>query len=79
MLISAMLLIFGALRLARFNTQVVGYDKDFFRGLPIPASAVTISAFILTYYKEGTSLSGVAAALLAPDGCCSFNTDGDNN
>lgn len=66
MLISAMPMVFGALRLARFNTQLVGYDKDFFRGLPIPASAVTISAFILTYCSSGIALHGTEASLLAP-------------
>ncbi|MBI4810331.1 MAG: CDP-diacylglycerol--serine O-phosphatidyltransferase, partial [Ignavibacteriales bacterium] len=40
MLISAMPMIFGALRLARFNVQLIGYDKDFFKGLPIPAMAI---------------------------------------
>ncbi|MBI3765833.1 MAG: CDP-diacylglycerol--serine O-phosphatidyltransferase [Ignavibacteriales bacterium] len=53
MLISAMLMVFGAMRLARFNAQLVGYDKDFFKGLPIPAAALTISSFVLTFYHEG--------------------------
>jgi len=66
MLISSMPMVFGALRLARFNTQLVGYDKDFFRGLPIPATAVTLSAFVLTYAAEGTALHGLEASLLAP-------------
>lgn len=66
MLISAMPMVFGALRLARFNTQLVGYDKDFFRGLPIPAIAVTISAFVLTYYSDGAVLHGTEASVLAP-------------
>ena len=66
MLISAMPLIFGALRLARFNTQLIGYDKDFFRGLPIPATAVTVSAFTLSFYKDGIPLNGLESSLLAP-------------
>jgi CDP-diacylglycerol---serine O-phosphatidyltransferase len=66
MLISSMPMIFGALRLARFNTQLVGYDKDFFRGLPIPASAVTIASFVLTYAGVDGSLNGLESALLAP-------------
>jgi len=68
-LISSLLLIFGGLRLARFNTQLVGFDKEFFVGLPIPASALTIAAYVLKYGKEN-ALSGLyelhptAAALL---------------
>lgn len=66
MLISAMFMIFGAFRLARFNTQLVGYDKDYFKGLPIPAAAVTIAAFILTFSADGTGLHGLEASLLTP-------------
>jgi len=66
MLVSAMPLILGALRLARFNTQLVGYDKEYFRGLPIPATAVTIGAFVLQNLQEGNTLTGLPAALLAP-------------
>jgi CDP-diacylglycerol--serine O-phosphatidyltransferase len=66
MLVSAMPLILGALRLARFNTQLVGYDKEYFRGLPIPATAVTISAFILQNTPDGSTLTGWPSLLLAP-------------
>lgn len=66
MLVSAMPMIFGAVRLARFNTQLVGYDKDFFKGLPIPASAVTIASFALTYVGDDGGLHGLQAALLMP-------------
>lgn len=65
-LLSAMPLIFGALRLARFNSQLVGFDKDFFKGLPIPATAVTISSFVLNYYSEETGLHGLEASVLTP-------------
>src|ERR1041385_8562558 len=47
MLLSAMPVIFGGLRLVRFNAQLVGYDKEYFRGLPIPATAVTLASFVL--------------------------------
>jgi CDP-diacylglycerol--serine O-phosphatidyltransferase len=40
-------LVFGSIRLARFNVQLKGFDKDYFRGLPIPAAATTICTFIL--------------------------------
>jgi CDP-diacylglycerol--serine O-phosphatidyltransferase len=66
MLISAMPMVFGALRLARFNVQLVGFDKDFFKGLPIPASAVTIASFVLTFCREGNSLNGIEASFLSP-------------
>jgi CDP-diacylglycerol--serine O-phosphatidyltransferase len=53
-LLSSCLLIFGALRLARFNTQVEDLNtKGDFKGLPIPLSAMTISLLVLSYYKEG--------------------------
>lgn len=51
-LISSLLLVFGGLRLARFNAQLVGYDKEYFVGLPIPASALTVAAYVLKYGKE---------------------------
>ncbi len=53
-IISSLLMIAGGFRLARFNIQLVGFDKDYFKGLPIPASALTISSFLITYYKEPT-------------------------
>jgi CDP-diacylglycerol--serine O-phosphatidyltransferase len=64
MLISAMPMIFGALRLARFNVQLVGYDKDYFKGLPIPAMAITIVSFILKYIDDTNRLAPLAASLL---------------
>ena len=66
MLISAMLMIFGALRLARFNAQSVSYDKDYFTGLPIPAAAITICAFIQTFYHEDIGFQGIEASIIAP-------------
>ncbi len=66
MLVSSMPMIFGALRLARFNSQLVGYDKDYFKGLPIPASALTICAFVLTYDRGTAGLGSLEATLLSP-------------
>ncbi len=48
-LISAMPLIFGALRLARFNVQLTGFSKSHFRGLPIPLNALTLLTFVLFF------------------------------
>lgn len=65
-LISAMPLVFGAIRLARFNVQLVGFEKDHFKGLPIPMQALTVCAFILQYYSEGFGLQGWTKDALAP-------------
>lgn len=65
-LLSSMPLIFGALRLARFNAQLIGYDKEYFKGLPIPASAIMICSFVLTYYQPNVGLQGIASSLLIP-------------
>jgi len=64
-IISSLLMVFGGLRLARFNSQLVGFDKDHFIGLPIPASALTIASFVLNFWQDPRGL-GNAAALLAP-------------
>jgi CDP-diacylglycerol---serine O-phosphatidyltransferase len=45
--ISSLLMIFAVLRLARFNVQLIGFDKDHFVGLPVPASAITVASFVL--------------------------------
>ncbi len=65
-LIASMPLIFGAIRLARFNVQLVGFEKSHFTGLPIPAQAMTISAFVLQNYTIGFGLTGWPRDLLAP-------------
>lgn len=51
-IISALPLIAGGFRLARFNIQLVGFSKSFFLGLPIPSSALTISSFVLAFYND---------------------------
>ncbi len=64
-LASAMVMVFGGLRLARFNVQLVGFDKDYFKGLPIPSSAITISAFILFFFNSNAgSLNAQATPFL---------------
>lgn len=45
--ISFLPLLFGSIRLARFNSKLKGFDKDYFSGLPIPITAITITGFIL--------------------------------
>ena len=52
-IISSCLLIFGALRLARFNIQLVEIaTKSDFKGLPIPLSAITIAMLVITFHEE---------------------------
>jgi CDP-diacylglycerol--serine O-phosphatidyltransferase len=53
---SAMVMVFGGLRLARFNVQLVGFDKEYFKGLPIPSSAITISSFVLLFFDRTLGL-----------------------
>jgi CDP-diacylglycerol--serine O-phosphatidyltransferase len=40
-------LVFGSIRLARFNIRLKGFNKDYFEGLPIPAAAVTMATFLV--------------------------------
>ena len=65
-LISSLLLIAGGFRLARFNVQLVGFDKKFFKGLPIPTAAIALTSFILTFYKEGEGFSELYAQFIIP-------------
>jgi len=63
-LIAAFPLVFGAIRLARFNVQLVGFDKDHFVGLPIPMQAITLCAFMLQFWTNEFGLSEGAHAVL---------------
>jgi CDP-diacylglycerol--serine O-phosphatidyltransferase len=40
-------LLFGSIRLARFNVQLDGFDKSHFNGLPIPVAALTIVSYVM--------------------------------
>lgn len=51
MFISFMPLLFGSIRLARFNVELTGFTKSHFSGLPIPAAAITIGSYILLVEK----------------------------
>lgn len=63
-IISSLLVILGGIRLARFNVQLVGFDKDYFRGLPIPSSAIAIVFYVLTFTIDGNRFEGIAGILL---------------
>jgi len=45
----------GAFRLARFNVQTRVLDKRFFVGLPIPAAAAVVAAYVL-FMKESSAV-----------------------
>lgn len=61
LMISSLLLIMAGIRLARFNVQLVGFEKSYFTGLPSPASAITIVAFVLNFYDQKNGLNPIAA------------------
>ncbi len=50
--LSSLVMVFAALRLARFNVQLVGFDKDKFNGLPAPMTSMTICTYILFYHDK---------------------------
>lgn len=50
--ISSLILIFAAIRLARFNISLVGFDKEKFTGIPTPISALTIVSYLLYYHER---------------------------
>ena len=59
-------LLCGALRLARFNAQLKGFDKENFSGLPIPTAAGTLAAYILfteEVWQSSTHAPHIAIAL----------------
>jgi CDP-diacylglycerol--serine O-phosphatidyltransferase len=45
--LSFMPLLFGSIRLARFNTQLKDFSKAHFTGFPIPAAALTLASFVI--------------------------------
>lgn len=49
----------GAVRLARFNVEAhQSKESKYFRGLPIPAQAVMVASFYLTFYNMPELFSG---------------------
>ena len=50
-LVSALYVIFGAIRLARFNVTTAQNDPNVFIGLPIPTAAVSISMWVLLFHS----------------------------
>ncbi|MBK7257304.1 MAG: CDP-diacylglycerol--serine O-phosphatidyltransferase [Ignavibacteriae bacterium] len=62
--LSSLLMIFAGLRLARFNVQLVGFDKDHFVGLPVPASGITVASFVLNVQNGVVGFSNTGLAVL---------------
>ena len=61
LLLSSLTMIFAVIRLARFNVELVGYEKDKFYGLPTPITAITICTYIILYHNKffNTRTSGI--------------------
>jgi CDP-diacylglycerol--serine O-phosphatidyltransferase len=61
----------GALRLARFNTQVTTADKRYFQGLPSPAAAAILAGFLwasLEYHYDVESIKYLVLLLTISTG-----------
>jgi len=59
-------MIAGGFRLARFNVQLVGFEKSHFKGLPIPSSAITVAAFVIAYYQKDTGFQPPISYITIP-------------
>ena len=66
-IVSVLFLVFAAIRLARFNVQLVGFNKDMFNGLPAPFAAATLCSYILFYHNKifSEELSNITLWVLA--------------
>ena len=63
-LVSALFIIFGAVRLARFNITTMQSDPSVFIGLPIPTAAVFIASLVLSM-PQGSGSTEAGAILLS--------------
>jgi len=63
-LVSAIYVIFGAIRLARFNISTAKTDPNVFIGLPIPTAAIFISMWILLFHKYALEDYGITLLFL---------------
>ena len=64
-LVSALYVIFGAIRLARFNISTAKTDPNVFIGLPIPTAAVFVSMWVLLFNKYTLLDYSIALLFLA--------------
>jgi CDP-diacylglycerol--serine O-phosphatidyltransferase len=65
-IISSFLMVSGGFRLARFNVQLIGFEKSHFKGLPIPSSAITIAAFVINFYQKGSGFQPPVSFVTIP-------------
>ena len=65
-ILSSLIMIAGGFRLARFNVQLVGFDKAYFKGLPIPMAAITVAAFVIEFYKVGAGFAAPYSSFTIP-------------
>ena len=63
-LVSALYVIFGAIRLARFNISTAKTDPNIFIGLPIPTAAIFVSMWILLFHKYTLEHYGILLLIL---------------
>ncbi len=63
-LVSALYVIFGAIRLARFNISTAKTDPNVFIGLPIPTAAIFVSMWILLFHKYTLEDYGIVLLFL---------------
>lgn len=49
-IISVLPLVFGAIRLARFNVHLSGFEKGNFEGMPIPSQAICLASYFIFCY-----------------------------
>ncbi len=64
-LVSALYVIFGAIRLARFNISTAKTDPSVFIGLPIPTAAVFVSMWVLLFNKYALQSYSIILLFLA--------------
>lgn len=62
----AVFIIFGAIRLARFNVTTGTYDPRVFIGLPIPTAAVVLGVWVVFYkhHLDGNSFVAICIIML---------------
>lgn len=70
-LFCAMYVVFGAIRLARFNIMSSSSEPSVFIGIPIPGAAVVLTMWVLTYL-EYPFMKGLEVFMLLSLGVLSF-------
>ncbi len=70
-LFSALYVVFGAIRLARFNVMSGVSEPSVFIGIPIPGAAVVLTMWVLTYLKY-PFMQGLEISMLMGLGVLSF-------